>query len=238
MPYRFVTEKENYEDYAAGRVLLSRGGMTSFPVRLASEIFQRCADYFPTDQRLQVYDPCCGGGYLLTVLGFMHGDRIAALHGSDIQREMVVLASDNLGLLTAGGLNTRKNTLQNLADTYHKSSHDDALDSADKLLDQLPPSPISTRTWVADALQQTAEPASIDLLICDVPYGNVTAWQADDDHLITALLRAQFNVLKAGGIAVVISDKSQKATYSSYTRLQQETMGKRRFLILQKATYP
>ena len=43
MQYRYVTEKESYEDFAAGRVLLSQSGMTSFPVRLASEIFQRCA---------------------------------------------------------------------------------------------------------------------------------------------------------------------------------------------------
>ncbi len=236
MQYRYAIEKENYEDFASGRVLLSQAGMTSFPVRLASEIFQRCAHYFPTEQRLRVYDPCCGGGYLLTVLGFLHGACIQSLHGSDIHSDVVRLASDNLGLLTAEGLDIRRDTLRDLADTYDKASHHDALKSVERLRPCLPASPIITQTWAANALQPTVITASVDLIICDVPYGNVTDWQIDaDDNLITALLQAQYDVLVAGGIAAIISDKSQKATYPRYKRLQQETIGKRRFLILQKA---
>ncbi len=236
MQYRYVTEKENYEDFAAGRVLLSQGGMTSFPVRLASEIFQRCADYLPTGRRLRIYDPCCGGGYLLTVLGFLHGGCIQSLHGSDINSDLVRLASDNLRLLTVEGLNTRRDTLHGLADTYNKSSHHDALKSVERLRQCLPASPITTQTWAADALQLTADTASVDLIICDVPYGNITDWQTDaDDNLISALLQAQYEALITGGIAAVISDKSQQVTHTRYKRLQQETIGKRRFLILQKA---
>ncbi len=235
MQYRYVTEKENYEDFAAGRVLLSQGGTTSFPVRLASEIFQRCAAYFPTGQRLRVYDPCCGGGYLLTVIGLLHGAGIQSLHGSDINADIVRLATANLSLLTPAGLDTRRNSLRDLADTYDKSSHHDALESVERLRQCLPASSISTQTWAADALQPSADSASVDLIICDVPYGNVTNWQADaDDNLTTSLLQAQYDVLVIGGIAAVVSDKSQKATYPRYKRLQQETIGKRRFLILQK----
>ncbi len=235
MQYRYVSEKENYEDFAAGRVLLSQAGMTSFPVRLASEIFQRCAEYFRRDQRLRVYDPCCGGGYLLTVLGFLHSTGIQSLHGSDINSDIIGLASDNLRLLTPEGLTTRRDTLRSLADTYNKPSHYDALESVERLRQRLPASPITTQTWVADALQLTANPASVDLIICDVPYGSVTHWQTDgDDNLITALLQAQYEALVAGGIVAVISDKSQRATSPRYKRLQQETIGKRRFLILQK----
>jgi len=236
MQYQYVTEKENYEDFAAGRVLLSQPGMTSFPTRLASEIFQRCADYFPADRRLRVYDPCCGGGYLLTVLGFLHGARLQSLHGSDINSSIVRLASDNLRLLTAEGLNTRRDTLRGLADTYKKSSHDDALESVERLHHWLPVSPITTQTWAADALQSTADRESVDLIICDVPYGNVTDWQTDSaDNLITTLLQAQYQTLVTGGIAAVISDKSQRGSHPRYQRLQQETLGKRRFIILQKA---
>jgi 23S rRNA (guanine2535-N1)-methyltransferase len=236
MQYRYVSEKENYEDFAAGRVLHSHGGMTSFPVRLASEIFQRCANYFPSEQRLRVYDPCCGGGYLLTVIGFLHGAFIQSLRGSDINSNILRLASDNLRLLTAEGLDTRRDSLRDLADTYNKSSHHDALESIERLRQRLPASPIITQTWVADALQPTADIASVDLIICDVPYGNVTNWQVDaEDNRISALLQAQYDVLVAGGIAAVVSDKSQKATYPLYKRLQQENIGNRRFLILQKA---
>jgi 23S rRNA (guanine2535-N1)-methyltransferase len=237
MHYRYVSEKENYEDFAAGRVLLSQTGMTSFPVRLASEIFQRCADTFPSARPLRVYDPCCGGGYLLTVLGFLHGARIHSLYGSDINPDLISLASDNLRLLTAEGLDARCDTLHRLADTYHKASHYDALDSAARLRQRLPASPLPTYSWVADAFRPATRPASVDLIICDVPYGSVTTWQADlTDNLIAAFLQAQEEVLVADGIIAVISDKSQKAIYPGYKRLQQETVGKRRFLLLQKAS--
>jgi 23S rRNA (guanine2535-N1)-methyltransferase len=236
MQYRYVAEKENYEDFTAGRVLLSHAGITSFPVRLASEIFQRCASYFPKDQRLRIYDPCCGGGYLLTVIGFLHAARIQSLYGSDINADLVRLASDNLRLLTAEGLDIRRDSLRHLAAAYNKSSHHDALQSVERLRHYLPASSIFTQTWVGDALQPTADTASVDLIICDVPYGSLTNWQVDaQDNLVSALLQAQSDVLVTGGIAAVVSDKSQKATYPRYKRLQQEHIGKRRFLILQKA---
>ena len=41
MKYRFAVEKEDYTDFASGRVLYSAPGTTGFPVRLASEIIQR-----------------------------------------------------------------------------------------------------------------------------------------------------------------------------------------------------
>ena len=231
MQYRYVTEKRNYEDYAAGRVILSQAGMTSFPVRLASEIFQRCASYFPSDQRLRLYDPCCGGGYLLTVLGFLHGEQILSLQGSDIDSEILVLASSNLNLLRTEGLDSRRETLQELAETYGKSSHQEALQSLDRLV--APEIPSST--WVSDAFQQSADPQSVDLIICDVPYGNVTTWQSTDTiDPITRLLDAQYESLVAEGILAIISDKSQRATHPRYHQRQHETLGKRRIMILQK----
>lgn len=231
MQYRYVTEKRNYEDYAAGRVILSRSGMTSFPVRLVSEIFQRCASYFPSDQKLRLYDPCCGGGYLLTVLGFLHGEQLLSVHGSDIDTERVALASSNLHLLTDEGLHSRRKALQALADTYDKSSHQDALQS----LERLTATNIPSTTWVSDAFQQSADPQSVDLIICDVPYGNVTTWQSTNAiDPITRLLDAQLESLVVGGIIAIISDKTQRATHPHYSQRQHEILGKRRIMILQK----
>src|SRR5690606_16891778 len=122
--------------------------------------------------------------------------------------------SDNLKLLTPEGLDRRRDTLQNLADTYNKPSHDEALESVERLRQNLPATPIITHTWVADALQRSADTASADLIFCDVPYGKVTDWQAEaDDNLISTLLHAQYEVLVSGGIVAIVSDKSQKATY-------------------------
>ena len=235
MQYQYAIEKQNYEDFAAGRVIISRGGMTSFPVRLASEIFQRCASYFPSNKRLRVYDPCCGGGYLATVLGFLHHQHIKSLYCSDIDSAILSLASANLGLLTLEGLNSRAKTLQQLADTYHKPSHHDALDSLNRLKHRLPELELSSSAWVADALEQTLLPQSVDLIMCDVPYGDMTQWQSQHgDSLISHLLKAQYPVLADDGVIAIISDKKQRTSYTNYVRLQENTIGKRRILILQK----
>ncbi len=45
MPYQFAVDRPNYSDLASGRVLYSVPGHHAFPVRLASEIFQRCLAY-------------------------------------------------------------------------------------------------------------------------------------------------------------------------------------------------
>jgi 23S rRNA (guanine2535-N1)-methyltransferase len=41
MEYRYTAERQNYEDFASGRVLYNQKGTTAFPVRLASELYQR-----------------------------------------------------------------------------------------------------------------------------------------------------------------------------------------------------
>ncbi len=236
MKYRFVTEKENYEDFAPGRVILAKSGSTSFPVRLASEIFQRCAQFFPDANQLTVYDPCCGSGYLLTVLSFLHGEKITALRGSDIDAEMVAFASDNLSLLTHEGLEKRRKSLVQLADNYNKASHHDAILSADKLAKMLPPESIDYAITKSSAFTQSFASKSVDLIICDVPYGDRTAWQGitEFEDPIKQLLDVQYDVLGDDGIIALISDKQQKAVHPHYTQLQHETIGKRRFVILQK----
>jgi hypothetical protein len=57
MQYRFA-EKSNYEDLAAGRVIHGAPGATNFPVRLASELFQRALAVRRGNDRVHVFDPC------------------------------------------------------------------------------------------------------------------------------------------------------------------------------------
>lgn len=71
MVYKYC-KNENYEDLASGKVILHRTGYPNFPVRLAQEIFFRCLNYLDNSDSICIYDPCCGGGYLLTVLGFLN----------------------------------------------------------------------------------------------------------------------------------------------------------------------
>ncbi|NDO51129.1 hypothetical protein FMM75_17520 [Lachnospiraceae bacterium MD335] len=45
---------------------------------------------------MTIYDPCCGGGYALTVLGFFHNHDIKKMYGSDIKPNMVSYAKKML----------------------------------------------------------------------------------------------------------------------------------------------
>ena len=44
MKYKFETDKRDFSDFSSGRVLYNAANTTAFPVRLASEIAQRCFD--------------------------------------------------------------------------------------------------------------------------------------------------------------------------------------------------
>ncbi|MEU9891467.1 hypothetical protein [Sphaerisporangium sp. NPDC051011] len=103
MAYRYAVVRENHEDPASGGVLHSAPGFPAFPVRLASEMFQRALALHGKSAAL-VWDPCCGSGYLLTVLGLLHPRQITGVLASDIEPEALRLAEQNLGLLSRAGL--------------------------------------------------------------------------------------------------------------------------------------
>src|SRR2546429_632001 len=126
MTYRFALDPIDYSDFASGRVLHSAPGRTAFPVRLADEIFQRCLDLLPDpgkSGRIVLYDPVCGSGALLATLAFLHGNRFAALVGSDADPEALRLAQRNLALVTSAGMDERLGVLSTLRDQYGKESH-------------------------------------------------------------------------------------------------------------------
>lgn len=120
MEYRYG-KNENYEDFSSGRVIYGGAGVPNFPVRLAIEIFGRCLDYKSRKNELTVYDPCCGGGYLLTVLGF-HYPEIFKLVGSDVDEAMLSVAEKNFSCCRGRGWTDvrrsfgswRRNTVRNL----------------------------------------------------------------------------------------------------------------------------
>lgn len=130
MKYIFATENKNYEDYSSGRVLYNLPGATSFPVRLTSEIYQRCANILKQNNIKPPYticDPCCGGGYLLSFIGFLFGNEVKKIYGSDINEKVLQLANSNLSLLTNEGINERINQLTELYNLHGKQSHVQAI---------------------------------------------------------------------------------------------------------------
>src|SRR5215208_6675514 len=111
MPYKYVKEQLDYSDLASGRVFYSLPGHPAFPIRLASEILQRCVAQREVIYKIStpctLYDPCCGAAYHLSVLGYLHRDAIREVIASDVDEKAVALAERNLNLLNANGLGKR-----------------------------------------------------------------------------------------------------------------------------------
>ena len=235
MQYKYCGD-ENFEDLSSGRVLIHRSGATNFPVRLSQEIFCRCLSYIKSSENLTVYDPCCGGGYLLTVLGFLNPFIISALIGSDIEENAVQLAGDNLTVLSAEGIKKRKEHLLFLYEKHTKQIYAETLKSAERLSVLAEQLNIKTRVFTADALKYDYANADFkaDIIITDVPYGNLTSWQGEGSE-IHALLDNLIPCLKPESILAICSDKSQKINNTNYKRLEKQLIGKRKFEILKLA---
>lgn len=250
MSYRYAVDRPDYADFAAGKVLLSAPGRTAFPVRLADEVFRRCLALREPDSGSAdavLYDPCCGSGYLLTVVALLHGEHLRRVVGSDADPEATALAARNLALLTDDGLAARAERLADLHRRFGKTSHAEALESARRLRARITAVPrareIETDVFTADATRG-AEPrahlgdGAVDLVLTDVPHGRASGWRLADEepdplwHLLDALLPA----LRPGAVVAVASDKGQRARHERYARLGALRIGKRRVLFFRPAT--
>ena len=103
MKYKYVIAQQDYSDFSSGRVFYSLSGHPAFPVRLASEVFQRCVvsrkTIYENETPCTLYDPCCGVAYNLSVLAHLHREYIQELIGSDIDKKAIALAKRNLQLV-------------------------------------------------------------------------------------------------------------------------------------------
>ncbi len=231
MEYKYC-ENQNFEDFSSGRVIYGGEGMPNFPVRLLNEIFGRAAAYSDKKECLKIYDPCCGGGYSLTVLGFCHSDTISQIYGSDIDDRMVNQARRNTHLLTNAGMNNRRLELQNMLSLYQKSSHADALKSLEKIQNMLQKE-INAEIFQADSTK--ALPCiKPDIIITDVPYGNLVTWNGEETSPLSSMLRQLAAISHKGTILALCTDKKQKFTNDLWERLESQSIGKRKFEICRK----
>lgn len=249
MQYKYEKEVLDYSDFASGRVFYSSAGYPAFPVRLASEIFQRCiasrATIYQTTTPCTLYDPCCGAAYHLSVLAFLHGRYIREIIASDIDEKAVSLAKRNLGLLSLAGLDQRIDEIGKMRAEYQKDSHKEALVSAHVLrnkITSLPREhPLATTVFQASAsdgqtMLNNIKAKSVDILFTDVPYGQHSQWRESDSNGISnsvwKMLDALLGILSTSSIVAVVSDKGQKVSHEHYQRLEQFQIGKRRVVIL------
>lgn len=252
MQYKYAKEQQDYSDFSSGRVFYSLPGHPAFPVRLASEIFQRCmahrATIYGTSAPCTFYDPCCGAAYHLSVLAFLHGEHIREIIASDIDEKAVALAKRNLGLLHRDGLDRRILELSTMLAQYGKESHQEALQSASAFKEKLSSlrdnHPPETNVFLASAtdrekISSHIRPGSVDVVFTDVPHGRHSQWQATDSNMpsnpLRSMLDALLSVASPSSILAIASDKQQKISHEGYERIEQFQVGKRRVVILRPA---
>lgn len=247
MPYKFAIERPDYSNLASGRVFYSLPGYPAFPIRLASEIFQRCLAHFQPanpEARPVIYDPFCGAAYHLTTLAYLHRTKIGAIIASDIDPEAAQLAERNLALLTIEGLDRRMRELADMREKYGKASHEAALESARFLRGAVSEMermhPIPTRVFQADAadgrtLLDHLRDTKVDIVFTDVPYGRHSGWQGglrDAPNPVAGMLDALWNCMAPSGLVAVASDKGQRISHEKYRRIERFQVGKRQVVIL------
>ncbi|MFW5976852.1 MAG: hypothetical protein ACOCQS_02785 [Bacillota bacterium] len=237
MQYKFETENRNYSDFASGRVLYNQRGATAFPVRLGNEIYLRSKNYLKKrsiDPPYTIYDPCCGGAYLLTILALMNVDDFSNIISSDIKESMVELAGRNLSLLTLKGINKRIQELKNDIEKYNKDSHKKALESARRLKKRVKKinETLKIECFQANALSDFDLNLRIDLLITDLPYGNIVNWEGNRENYLLTFLNNIYNNLKIS-LITIITAKKQKIKHDKFNRIKHFTIGKRRISFLE-----
>jgi tRNA G10 N-methylase Trm11 len=232
-------------------VFYAQAGQPAFPVRLASEIFQRSMEHWQAAGGrgpCTLYDPVCGGAYWLVVLAYLHWQEIAAIYASDVDTGVLSLAERNLSLLTPAGLDRRMAEIEAMMAAYHKESHAGALVSAENFRQQLNLNlgshAIETSIFQADAMDALSmsrglKDGQADLVLADVPYGWHSQWQemnreSGRDHMpVWQMLEALHHLLQPGAVVAIAADKSQKAKHERYRRLERFQIGRRRVFILQ-----
>lgn len=250
MQYKFA-QKQDYSAYASGGVFYSLPGHPALPIRLASEIFQRCLAIRKAAGpavSCTLYDPCCGGAYHLAVLACLHWDRIGRIIGSDVDPDILAVAGRNLALLTPAGLNDRVAELAALAERYHKASHKTALAYAQHLKDRVGKlarnQPLTTRLFRANAADTEAihrhlAGEAVDVVFSDLPYGRQTAWEpltpslAAPGEQVWAMLEGLRPVLSRGAVVAIVADKKQRIGHEKYHRVERFQPGKRQVVLLQ-----
>jgi 23S rRNA (guanine2535-N1)-methyltransferase len=243
MEYKFATEHTNYADLASGHVFYSLPGHPAFPVRLASEIYQRCLELRGKGgSPCTIYDPCCGAAYHLSVIAYLHWDSVCQVICSDINEKAIQLAERNLSLLTPAGMQRRSREISAMIHLYDKDSHKGALESITRMQAQVNQlnavRPIQARAFRANAtdtasLREGLQDSLIDMVITDIPYGQHSEWeQTQTPDPAHAMLEALIPFLLPTSIVVVASDKHQKISHERYKRLEKLQIGKRQVVFL------
>ncbi|GAA3738475.1 hypothetical protein HDA32_005301 [Spinactinospora alkalitolerans] len=238
MAYRYATDRADRSDLASGQVLRSAPGHPGFPVRLADELFQRASAHSP-NRPVTLWDPCCGSGYLAAVLGLLHRDRLARVLASDVDDAAVRLAARNLELLTERGLAGREGELRARAAEFGKPSYLETADAARRLAARLSGlgGDLPHEAWPGDAFAPAEPGHPVDLVLTDVPYGDLTHWSGavPGADPVPALLRSLAGVLPGPAVLAVTARTRRIAVPDGVRPLERLRVGNRAAVLLRAA---
>ncbi len=240
MAYRYPGGGVDHSDLASGSVLRSAPGHPAFPVRLGRELFLRAAAHLPGRAPLGLWDPCCGSGYLATVVGMLHRERLRYVLCSDAAAEAAALAGRNLALLTGAGLAERARDLRRRAAEHGKPGYEAAAEAADRLAGRLRETggDLPGYTRVADVFEPdglatalaAAAPVPPDVVLTDVPYGVQTSWLGAvpaDGEPLPALVRSLCDVLPDHAVIVLCSRARKLSLGTGVPTLERLRSGRR-----------
>ncbi|MDA8371116.1 MAG: rRNA methyltransferase [Nocardiopsaceae bacterium] len=237
MAYRYATEHVDHSDLASGCVLRSAPGRPGFPVRLASELFQRAAAHVGNGP-VALWDPCCGSGHLATVVGLLHRDRLAYVLATDVDTDAVGIAERNLGLLTAHGLAERERELRWAAAEFGRPAFLERAEAARRLAADLARlgGDLSHTVRVGDAFRPAVPERPVDVVLTDVPYGGLTRWVGEpaDEDPVVELLRALASALPDHAVLAVVA-RARKVAVSGVRVLERVRVGNRAAAVLRAA---
>lgn len=242
MKYLYETEDKNHSAFASGAVLYSLPGTSAFPIRLISELFQYCYEYLSRNDgrtdKVTIYDPCCGSAYHLAALGFLHPGKIDKIICSDIDRDILPIANNNLNLLSQEGIDNRITGIEAMYAKYGKESHKQALENAHRLKNLLGDNQIATTCHQENIFSETAftklKKENIDIVFADIPYENLVSWQGNETGKdeVWLLLDHLLKIIGPKSLVVIASNKKQKVEHDKYSRIKQIKSGKRKSIIM------
>jgi SAM-dependent methyltransferase len=238
MKYKFETTKRDFSDFSSGRVLYNAVNTTAFPVRLASEIVQRSFNILEqkgVDGPYKIYDPCCGGGFLLTTIGFLYYNQIFEIIATDYNERMLNMAKKNLSLLSVEGLNRRREEIKGYIKSFGKESHIQALRSLEKLRSLIGEQGIKITCMQRDITDISAFPIEkVNITITDIPYGNIANWEGVNKNPIQNLFENCYQAMdKNRSVLVIIADKKTELKHKAFERIQHFTLGKRQIVFFE-----
>nr|WP_246240520.1 hypothetical protein [Anaerocolumna sedimenticola] len=124
--------------------------------------------------------------------------------------------------------------IKELAGLYGKESHEEAVQSAIRLHKRIESSNIITRVFTANAFESLTLSKTPDIIITDVPYGDIVSWEGADNGNVDLLLDSLYQICNNETVIGICMDKSQKNTNEKFKRLEKQQVGKRRFEILKR----